>query len=139
MNSHCLKLYLTNYYSTSFISSNVGNFFWNWILKDCIKVQEKKKKIIVLCSRCTMTAKKCTKMRDAHAKLLFCSYHPTAFLAFSMLSPFSLLKLPNIVMVSSKAKLLWPPSLPSKTLRRNPSGNWVISVFSGQKPCTRII
>ena len=25
-----------------------------------------------------------------------------------------------------------------KHLRRNPSGNWVISIFSGQKPCTRI-
>ena len=25
------------------------------------------------------------------------------------------------------------------TLRRKPSGNWVISIFSGQKPCTRII
>ena len=26
-------------------------FFWSWVLKDCIKVQEKKKKIAVLCSR----------------------------------------------------------------------------------------
>ena len=26
-----------------------------------------------------------------------------------------------------------------KVLRRNPSGNWVILIFSGQKPCTRII
>ena len=26
-----------------------------------------------------------------------------------------------------------------KRLRGNPSGNWVISIFSGQKPCTRII
>ena len=24
-------------------------------------------------------------------------------------------------------------------LRQNPSGNWVILIFSGQKPCTRII
>ena len=29
-------------YSTSLISSNVGKFFWSWILTDCIKVQEKK-------------------------------------------------------------------------------------------------
>ena len=36
-----------------------------------------------------------------------------------MPSPLSLFKLPNIVMVSSKAKLLWPPSLPSKTLRES--------------------
>ena len=26
-------------------------FFWSWILKDCIKVQEKKKKVVVLCTR----------------------------------------------------------------------------------------
>ena len=26
-----------------------------------------------------------------------------------------------------------------KFLRRNPSGNWVILIFSGQKPCARII
>ena len=33
-------------YSISFNSSNVGKF-----LKDCIKIQETKKKIVVLCSR----------------------------------------------------------------------------------------
>ena len=48
MNSHFLKLYRA--YSISFNSSNVGKFFWSWILKDCIKVQEKKKKVVVLCS-----------------------------------------------------------------------------------------
>ena len=37
-------------YST-FNSSNVGKFLWSWILKDCIKVQERKKKTVVLCSR----------------------------------------------------------------------------------------
>ena len=74
MNSRCLKLYRT--YSISFNSSNVGKFFWSWILKDCIKVQKLKKKVVVLCSRpwqnvklgtlisrCSraITAKKCTK------------------------------------------------------------------------------
>ena len=34
-------------YSISFNSSNVGKFFWSWILKDCIKVQEKKKKNVI--------------------------------------------------------------------------------------------
>ena len=43
--SRCLKLY--RLYSISFNSSNVGNFFRSWILKDCIEVQEKKKE-----SRC---------------------------------------------------------------------------------------
>ena len=61
------------------------------MLKDCIEVQEKKKKIVVLCSRppqnvklgtvlsCrsrATTAKKCTKKPDAHAKLLFCFFKP---------------------------------------------------------------
>ena len=31
-------------------SLNVGKFLWSGILKDCIKVQEKKKRIVVLCS-----------------------------------------------------------------------------------------
>ena len=48
------KLYRA--YSISFSSSNVGVFFfflffWSWILKDCIIVQEKKKEVVVLCSR----------------------------------------------------------------------------------------
>ena len=37
-------------YSIPFNSSNVGKFIWSLILRDCIKVQEKKKKIVVLCS-----------------------------------------------------------------------------------------
>ena len=32
-------------------SSNVGKFFWSWILKRYIKVHEKKEKVVVLCSR----------------------------------------------------------------------------------------
>ena len=32
-----------------------------------------------------------------------------------------------------------PPPQKKKTLRRNPPGNWVILIFSGQKPCNRII
>ena len=28
-----------------------GNFFWNAIVKDCIEVQERKKKVVALCSR----------------------------------------------------------------------------------------
>ena len=36
-------------YSMAFNLSNVGNFLWRWILKNCIEVQEKKKKVIVLC------------------------------------------------------------------------------------------
>ena len=31
--------------------SNVGKCLWSWILRHCIKVQENKKKVVVLCSR----------------------------------------------------------------------------------------
>ena len=66
----------------SLSSADVGNFFCSSILRDCIEVQEKKNKVVVLCSRpprnsafsCRNhagTAKKCTKMRDPRAKLLF--------------------------------------------------------------------
>ena len=37
-----------------------------------------------------VTAKKCTKKRDARAKLLFCRSKPIAFLLFSLTSPLSL-------------------------------------------------
>ena len=43
-NSRCLKLYRT--YSISFSSINVGKSLWSGILKDCIKVQRKKKKLL---------------------------------------------------------------------------------------------
>ena len=72
MNLHRFKLYRA--YSISFTSSNVGKCFWSWILKDCIKVQEKKRKLlscvpvldktwIQALSRCSQatTAKKGTK------------------------------------------------------------------------------
>ena len=110
MNSHCLKLYRA--YSISFNSSKLmlTNFFASWILKDCIKVQEKKKKVVVLCSaildktwkkalsrrsRAT-TAKKCTKKSDARAELLLCQSKPIAFLPFLLPSLSSLLKLPDM-------------------------------------------
>ena len=41
MNSRWFKLYRA--YSISFNSVNNGKFFWSWLLKDCIEVQEKKK------------------------------------------------------------------------------------------------
>ena len=43
------------------------------------------------------TAKKCTKKRDARANLLFCQSKPIAFLPFSLRSPLSLPKLPDVV------------------------------------------
>ena len=48
MNSRWFKLYRA--YSISFNSANNGKFFWSKLLKDCIEVQEKKKKIAVFYS-----------------------------------------------------------------------------------------
>ena len=42
------KLYRA--YSISLYSSDVGESFWSCVLKDCIRVQEKKKRVVVLCS-----------------------------------------------------------------------------------------
>ena len=42
VNSRGFKSYRA--YSTPFSSSNVGKLFWSWFLKDCIEVQEKKRK-----------------------------------------------------------------------------------------------
>ena len=129
MNLRYFKIYLACF--NSFNSLNVGKFFWSWILKDCIEVKEKKKKVVVFVhvldktwsealSRCNSaaTAKKCRKKRDIHAKLLFCQSKPResdlahsllskpiAFLPFSLSSPSSLLKLPNVDIIKSGPKL----------------------------------
>ena len=110
MNSHRFKLYRA--YSISFTSSNVDKCFWSWILMDCIKVQEKKRKLLscvpVLdktwiqafsrCSRAT-TAKKCTKKAWCTCKVVVLLIKPIAFLPLSLPSASSLLKLPNVGLV----------------------------------------
>ena len=108
-NSPSFKLYRA--YSISFNSSIFSKFFWSWILKYCIEVHEKKKKVVVLCSHfaqkvklgtftlqsCSDGKKKCTKKFDARAKLLFCLSKPVTVLTFSLTSPSSLPKLPIAV------------------------------------------
>ena len=82
-NPRCFKLHRT--YSTSFNSTNVGQFFWSWILKDCSEVQEKKKKVLVSSSpilnktwsffktsQSWDEGNEMYKNRDARVKLLFC-------------------------------------------------------------------
>ena len=104
--SLCFKLYRA--YSMSFNSSNVGIFFCRLILKDCIKVQEKKRKssscVHVLPKTCnyafsprsrTLTAKTYTKKRDARAEFLFCQSKRIAFFLFSFMSPSSFHELPK--------------------------------------------
>ena len=80
VNSRCFKLYRA--YSILFTLSNFGKCFWSWILKECSKVQEKKKRV-VLCScplqnvnlgTFTLSCNddtKCTKKRDARGKVVF--------------------------------------------------------------------
>ena len=65
---------------------------------------------------CKVQAKKCTKKRDARAKLLFCKDKPIAFLPFSLPSPSSLLKFP----VTSK-RLLRTLSRSLHELQNNPT------------------
>ena len=93
-------------------SSNIGHFFWGWILTDLSKVRKIKRKSLCCAlvlhktwkwafsrrSR-AMTVKKCTKKRDARAKLLFYRSKPVAFLPFSKTSPLSLLTLPNCTLL----------------------------------------
>ena len=106
---HLKSFKLYGAYSISFSSSNFGKCFWSWILMDCIKVQEKKRKLLscvpVLdktriqalscCSRAT-TAKKCTKKAWCTCKVVVLLIKPIAFLPFSLPSASSLLKLPNV-------------------------------------------
>ena len=104
MKSRCFKLYRA--YSLSFNSSKLGNFFWSWILKDCIEVQKKKKKVVALqvhalhktwnkafSRHSRAVTGECTKKRDARAELLFFQSKLIAFLPFSLTSQSSLLKL----------------------------------------------
>ena len=44
VNSRCFKLYRA--YSISFNSANNDEFFRSWIRKDCIEVQEKRRKLL---------------------------------------------------------------------------------------------
>ena len=97
MNSLCLKLYRA--YSNSFNSSNVGNFFWSWILKllSHVFTSSTKREIrhfhVVVVQR---RRRNVQKKHDSWAKLLFYQSKPTAFFPFSLPSPPSLLKLPII-------------------------------------------
>ena len=104
--SRCFKLYCP--YSILFSLSNFGNFFWSWILKDCIKVQEKKNKVVVLCLRSTqnvkllrfsrrcraVTVKKFIKSLMHLQSCYFANLNILLFLPFSLMSPSPLLKAP---------------------------------------------
>ena len=54
-----------------------------------------------------MTAKKCTKKRDARAKIVVLLTKPIVFLKFSLPSPSSDLKVPNMAVRMSKVLIPW--------------------------------
>ena len=96
------------------IRQMLANLFWVFIVKDCIEVQGKKKKVVVLCSRSPQNVdlgriftsqscsdgKKMCKKAWCTCKVVFCQSKPIsiAFLPFPLrlLSSSSLLKLPIV-------------------------------------------
>ena len=53
-----------------------------------------------------MTEKKCTKKRDARAKIVVLLIEPIAFVAFKLLSPSSDLKVPIVGIEQLRAQIL---------------------------------
>ena len=106
VNSRCFKLYRAYSIISRLIRQTLAIFFRVEFCSTVSKFRKRKRKwfscVPVLdktciyalsrCSRAT-TAKKCTKKRDARAKLLFCLSKPIVFLPFSLPSPSSLLEL----------------------------------------------
>ena len=92
MKSHCFKLHRS--YSISFTLSNVGEIFWGWIQKvrtyltySIKQVREIEKFHVAVVQQRLRNVRK---GRDARAKAV-------AFLSFSLPSPSSLIRLPNVV------------------------------------------
>ena len=65
-------------------------------LLSCVLVLDKTRNYAVSRRSRATKAKKCTKKRDARAKLFFRQSKPILFLPFLLPSPSSLLKLPNV-------------------------------------------
>ena len=104
--------------------------FWSWILNDSVEVQEKIKKVVVLSSlppqtynyafsrrSRAVTAKNCTKKRDARTDLLFCQSKPISFLPFSLTSPWSLLTLATDVSITYAEVIIDMDWTPLSTIR----------------------
>ena len=88
MKSRCFRLYRA--YSISFNSSNVGNFFWRWILTDCIDVQKVHSYLRLVVDQSFHAGKS-----ESLGLGLFCqSKPPIAFMPLSLKSPSSLLPNP---------------------------------------------
>ena len=97
-NSRCFEIHRS--YSKSFNLSNIGEFLWNWILKDCLENR---------CLEFTPSRKReirrfhvvVVKRRQRKVRKAFCTCKvaiwviPVAFMMFWLLSSSSFLKLPN--------------------------------------------
>ena len=101
VNLRCLRLYRAC--SILFNSSNVGKFFWSWIPKDSIKVQEKKNKAVVLWSCLWQNVKLHVivvqrRLRNVQKRLMhvqsccFANLNPLLFSCFHCLSSLMLTK-----------------------------------------------
>ena len=85
MNLHSFKLYRA--FLDPLNWSNMGDFSWISILKDCSRVQKENEKLFAIKRSIRKfhivvvqwTSKKCTKKSDARAELLFCSQHQFYF------------------------------------------------------------
>ena len=108
----------------------------------------KEKKVVVFCSRprqnvrqfhvvvVQQLAEKCTKKRDAGAKLLFCLSKPIAFLPFSLPSSLSLRKLTKVTSLALSQRFGHPHShIPSVLgIPRYPPGMPKSLVFWSSPP-----
>ena len=111
MNSRCFKIHCS--YSTSFNVSNVGKFFWIWILKGCMWVEKRIRKAVDLCSR-PLKKKICQfhfvaaqqRQRNVQKSVLHvqsCCFVNLniAFMTFSLPSSTSLLKIPKMTKMTN--------------------------------------
>ena len=127
--------------SISFNSPKVGKVFWSWILEDCIKVQEKKKKVLpcvpVLDKTWNYRLRNVQKKCDAHAKLLFCKYNLSHFCRSRCRRGHRCFKLLNIMQGSRLGASKWNERKPWVFWAKQvPSHNFVRSKKMWVKPMT---
>ena len=97
---------------TCSIRQMLAFFFWSWILKDCIEVQKKKKKVHVLHNKWNFTSLSCSDGKAMYKKAwCTCRFFfflgqskPVPFLKFSLTSPSSLLRSLSTLTVSKEWK-----------------------------------
>ena len=104
VNLCCFKLY--RFYSILFNPPKVGKFFWSWILKDCIEVEEMKRKSSIVSTSYSkreirhfdvvVVQRRQRNVQKSVMHVQSCKSNDIAFLPFSLPLPSSMLKLPFI-------------------------------------------